>query len=487
MSDRLSPLEAIIWRVGQDPSLRMTVGNLLILDRAPSRSELIERLGAVSEDAPRLRERPADPSYIGRRGRWMVDPDFDPSFHVRQVTVPPPGSLRQILDLVGLIEPIPFEPDRSPWDATLIDGRADGKAALFLRAHHVLTDGIGGTVILNRLFDEQRQAARPSPSRTSLPPAAGGPPRKTEAGETASADGRRPLTVSIDLTRAVQPLASGVNATLGATLGAEPADLLVRGLQRGLDVANSVSRQVLISGGPLAEWPDLRSMTSRFEVISFSGARAAALALGGSRNTLLVAAAASGLGMYLQQMGEPTAELRLATPTSLRHSNEVGGNWFAPIRVEVPTAVGHAGPQFGVVGERLARARSEPALRVTSALALTIGRLPNRVLIPALRAQADTVDYAATTLPGARGPRHICGAAVEESYPFGPRLGCPLNVSAFGNRDRLDVGLVIDPIAINDPESFLECLNQAFAGFVSGAGGPGVAAARPPARPSATE
>jgi hypothetical protein len=241
--------------------------------------------------------------------------------------------------------------------------------------------------------------------------------------------------------------------------------LLVRGVQRSLEVANSVSRQVLVAGGPLGSWPDAHAMTSRFEVASVPGARAAALALGGSRNTLLVAAAASGVGRYLERHGSPSPELRLATPASLRHSSEVGGNWFAPIRIEVPTAAGHPGPQFGVVAERLARARSEPALSLTSALAATISRLPIRLLIPALHAQADTVDFAATTLPGSRNPRHLCGAAIEQSYPFGPRLGCPLNISAFGNEDRLDIGIAIDSATVADPDVLLDCLKTAFSGF----------------------
>jgi hypothetical protein len=46
-----------------------------------------------------------------------------------------------------------------------------------------------------------------------------------------------------------------------------------------------------------------------------------------------------------------------------------------------------------------------------------------------------------------------------------------LNVSGFGNEDRLDVGLVIDPIAISDPEGLVDCVKAAFAGFVSGSGG----------------
>jgi hypothetical protein len=208
-------------------------------------------------------------------------------------------------------------------------------------------------------------------------------------------------------------------------------------------------------------------VTNRFEVISFTGARHTALALGGSRNTLLVAAAASGLGLYLERHGETCHELRLATPTSLRHGREKGGNWFAPLRIEVPTALGHSAPQFGVVGERLARARNEPALRVTSALAMTIGRMPTRFLVAALHAQADTVDFAATTVPGGQALRHICGAAVERSYPFGPRLGCPINLSAFGNEDRLDIGIALDPAAFAKPDSLLDCLQTALAGFTS--------------------
>ena len=119
----------------------------------------------------------------------------------------------------------------------------------------------------------------------------------------------------------------------------------------------------MVTGGPLSSRPAPRSLLSRFEVLSVDGARPASLALGGSRNDLLVAAAAAGLGRYHEQLGQPSPELRLATPTSQRRDHEAGGNWFAPARLEVPTAVGRPGPQFGVVVERLAQARREPALR----------------------------------------------------------------------------------------------------------------------------
>lgn len=455
MSDALSPIETVMWRVGHDPSLRMTVGNLMLLDGTPDRAELTNRLGMVSEQARRLRQRPGEPAYVRRRPPWTTVDDFDPARHVRTLTVPPPGDLRQVLDVVALLEPVPFDPDHPPWDATIIDGLPGGKAALYLRAHHVLTDGFGGASILSLLLDESRRRPPPRPSGSATDAL----DDEAEAPE----DDRRPGMVTIDLNRAVRPLTAGV----AATLQVEPAGMVMRSIQRSLDVANSVSRQVLVSGGPLGSWPGLRSVGNRFEVLSVPDARAAALALGGSRNTLLVAAAASAIGAYLARLGEPAPELRLATPASLRHSSEVGGNWFAPIRVEVPTSTGHPGPQFGVVAERLARARSEPALSLTSTLAATFGRLPARLLIPALHAQADTVDFAATTLPGHRTASHVCGAAIEQSYPFGPRLGCPVNISAFGNEDRLDLGVALDATTILEPDVLIDCLRTAFAGFAT--------------------
>jgi len=68
-----------------------------------------------------------------------------------------------------------------------------------------------------------------------------------------------------------------------------------------------------------------------------------------------------------------------------------------------------------------------------SALATSFRLLPTRFLSSALQAQAESVDFAATAVPGVRGQRHICGSLIEATYPLGPRLGCPLNITALGN------------------------------------------------------
>ena len=227
------------------------------------------------------------PSTISDRSRW-----------------PRPGSMRQVLDLVGLLESIPFDPERSPWDVTLIEGLEDGRAALYLRAHHVLTDGVGGIRLLGLLLDEPdwpRVAGRPPPARARSQP-------------SRPADGdRRPgtLTITIDLPE------GGAPARRRRQRGARRRPRRLRRARRpagprrrqlGLPPADGDRRAaVLAAGGAFAAQP-LRGASRSTEPEPPS------LALGGSRNDLLVAAAAAGLGRYHERLGQPTPELRLATP-----------------------------------------------------------------------------------------------------------------------------------------------------------------------------
>ena len=247
-----------------------------------------------------------------------------------------------------------------------------------------------------------------------------------------------------------------------------PGQSVVRALQRGLEAVSSVSRQMVVVGGPMSPLSSSRAVTNHFEVISIPGARTTALALGGSRNDLLVTATAAALGAYHAHLGLAAPELRMAMPAARRRDGHPGGNWFAPTRVVVPTDGGHPGPFFGVVAERIDRARHEPAVPLTSTVASAVSLLPSRALRGALHSQARSVDFVATCFPGLRRPQTICGASVEESYPFGPRLGCLMNITAFGNGDRLDVGVTLDPASVTEPDVLLRCLATAFESFAPG-------------------
>jgi hypothetical protein len=82
-----------------------------------------------------------------------------------------------------------------------------------------------------------------------------------------------------------------------------------------------------------------------------------------------------------------------------------------------------------------------------------------------MRGQAHSVDFVATSLPGTRGVRKICGAVVEQSFPFGPRLGCLMNITGFAVDDRLDIGICLDPTTITEPDLLVQMIQSAFKGF----------------------
>jgi hypothetical protein len=353
--------------------------------------------------------------------------------------------------MITLLDAAPFDGDRSPWDITLFHPLEEGKSAVYVRAHHVLTDGVGGVRLLQVFFDTEGPFL-------PAPESSGGHPDHNGAASDDAGSSRWPTTVTIDFAKAYR----SASDRIGAARDTQPVNTFVRGFQRALDLANSVSRQVMVTGGPLAPLPPSHSVFSHFDVLSVPNARDAAIALGGSRNDLLVVAAAAALGLYAERVGETCTSVRVGMPARQRRDGALGGNWFAPTRVEVPTSATHPDRQFSVVGERLAQARHEPALRITDAVVSAISLLPNRVLLPALQTQADAVDLAVTAIPGLRGQRQLCGVTVDAIYPIGPRLGVPLNVTGFANGSGLDIGISLDSSSITVPDGFHECLVEAF-------------------------
>ena len=365
-----------MWRVGQDATLRMTLGALLILDRPPTpggvgRTVDVRRRssarGCGSDPTTRPRCGPA------RRGSTTTILPSSPT--CGRLSVAAPGSTRQVLDLVGLLEAIPFDPQRSPWDVTLIEGLEGGRAAIVPAlpscAHRRCRRAPAPRAAARRTVVAACRGAR----RLATTRAA--PVRGRGVDDRRRAAARGTITITIDVGKSVRRFLDRVNAARDVA----PVESAVRGVQRSLDLANS--RLAPADGDRRPAGRHARrivrcSATSRSSRSTAHGPprwrSAAAATTSSSRPPPLASAATTS------KLGTPTAELRLATPTGQGHGDEIGGNWFAPARLEVPTAVGRPGPQFGIVAERLAQARREPALRVASTVAATLGRLPLQVL-----------------------------------------------------------------------------------------------------------
>ena len=153
--------DAFSWYMEQDPLLRSTVVVVLILDGAPDWDRLPERLEYATRLSPGFRHQVVLPPLRLATPRWVVDPDFDLSWHVRRFEAAAPKTLETVLEFARKTGMAGLDRDRPLWEFTFIEGLEGGQTAVVMKLHHSLTDGVGGMDIARFLFDVRARARRP--------------------------------------------------------------------------------------------------------------------------------------------------------------------------------------------------------------------------------------------------------------------------------------------------------------------------------------
>ena len=161
----LSNTDAFAYGMEADARLRSTVVSIVVLDRSPDWDVLVDRFERVSRQMPMFRQHVV-PTIPPAPPRWVYDPDFDLRFHLRRVIAPAPGTLDTVLEMARNAEMAEFDHARPMWTVTLVDGLTNGGAALVIKLHHSMADGIGALQIAMLVFDLQAEPADLGP----LPP-----------------------------------------------------------------------------------------------------------------------------------------------------------------------------------------------------------------------------------------------------------------------------------------------------------------------------
>ena len=168
MTEFMRNSDAFTWSMESDPRLRSTVVTVMLLDRSPDWNDLRQRFDLISRRLPMFRQRVVE-SPTPAPPRWQDDPDFELDFHVRRVSAPEPGTVDAVLEMARLAAMGDFDRARPCWKATLIDGLADGEAAMLCVFHHALTDGVGGVQIAMTLFGLAELAQPHDPAAPQAP------------------------------------------------------------------------------------------------------------------------------------------------------------------------------------------------------------------------------------------------------------------------------------------------------------------------------
>ena len=204
--------------------------------------------------------------------------------------------------------------------------------------------------------------------------------------------------------------------------------------------------------------------TSRCCGVPLAPAKEAAKALGGTVNDLFVAGAVIGALTYHAERQTAVEALNISFVVSTREGKGREGNAFTPTRLQVPGTAMSIDERFTDLHDRMAAKRSEvKGAGMLSSVAGVANLLPTSVVARLAKSQAAKMDFATSNLRGAKVPYFIAGAEVLETYPMGPVAGTAFNLTTLSYHGSLDMGMVIDPMAVADPADLRSCLELAYA------------------------
>ena len=451
-SAEMSAFEAVMWRAEVDPRLRSTTTSVLMLSCAPAWERLLAGHRWVVSAVPRFRQRVVVPAFGVGNPTWVEDPDFHLDYHLRRVSLPEPGSERQLYDLAQTLAMTPFDKARSPWEATLVEGLEGGRAAYILKLHHATSDGLGIIQLLARVLQKTPDGAdRPSPRS---PINRGRTPSPAELATQQMRNGL--LALPTEAAGAVSLLAGSLRKW-----ARNPA-----ALEKGRNYLSS-ARRVLgikpVAGSGLFK---RRSLSWRFDAIEIPLAKlkAAAKAAEATVNDAFLSGLISGFHRYHEQMGVSIDSMPIGFPISLRtESDAMGGNKFAGSQYAAPLNEKDPVARMRHIQRFVRETRAEPALDIMIRLMPVVTRLPIAA-VTALTADFTTAqDAQISNIPGIPYPVYMAGAEITHFWPFAPVPGCGMMIAMISHNGRCCIGINSDRAAVTEPELLMQCFREGLA------------------------
>ncbi|MDP1794025.1 MAG: wax ester/triacylglycerol synthase family O-acyltransferase [Acidimicrobiales bacterium] len=366
---------------------------------------------------------------------WVEEESVVLEDHVHRAVLPDGGGIDAIAPLVGEVASRPLPRDRPMWEALVIEGLDDNRAALVIKVHHSLVDGVSGIASLVPFFDlEQSPTESPIADTWEAQPA---PTLGELAQETLAELRRRPAEVVRASRRVMGSLVDGARAGIGAPLP---------------------------MGGPRVVWND--ALTPRrsvaFTDIGVDEVKSVRGAFGGTVNDVVVALVAGSLHRYLSARGElPDRALVAAVPTSERAPEHgLAGNRLSmmlyglPVHLadpldrleEVARSAALAKDLYDRVGVGLfADVASMVPLRFIAPIMKTFSRLGLAARVPPV------ANVIVSNVRGPGFPLFAAGATLEHMLPIGPLMeGVGLGVTVVSYRDHIDFGFLTCPDLVPD-------------------------------------
>jgi diacylglycerol O-acyltransferase len=391
------------------------------------------------------------PTWI-RHGRptWeIVEPDL--SHHVRHVALPAPGSLNQLLELVGTLYAPLLDRNLPLWECYVIEGLENGRLGIMLKVHHALLDGMGTMRLLRESHSKSRDDRH-------LRPIWGQLPRGARVAAQQRKD-RRELT--------------------GPGASPAPRGGMLATMTEAAGTVMAMGRGALGASGPLPlrATPNALNAIVRSSVRSYAGfalplarVKAVGQAHGATVNDVVLSIIDDGANRYLTEVGKPaSAPLVALVAISLRGEGDTSaGNVAAALPVRLGAnrtpprrrlqSISHT------MGEIKNTARRAPRALLQGLAVGVFGAQTVLDLVPGLGGAVPNYNLLVSNMSGPPRTLYLGGARLVGflGTPIVPP-GAGLNVTLLSYDGNLWFSIGAAPEAVPDAPALARCIEAAFA------------------------
>ena len=416
------------------------------------RDELAKRLHLL----PPFRRRVVDIPRGIHHPVWIEDPGFDLDQHLKRVSVPAPGTMREMDAIIGEIASTQLRRDRPLWEIWALEGLADGHVGFVTKIHHALADGVAAAALLANVLSADPNPADPPPPAVPWKPEAipDAATLRREAARQRRA-GLRDIPALYKRTRA------------GARdLAKYRETATIRPPRPIKDVPHTSFN------GPLS--PNRVFATTTLPLEDFKKVKSA---LGVTINDVVLAISGGAVMRYLASRGERVDRSLVAgVPVSTDKPDDVarlGGNKVSNMFTTLATDVADPVARVRSIHDVTKEAKVAQNILGADTMANWLEYAPPKPFNWVMRQYSQRrwaakhrppINMVVSNVPGPRDPLYIAGAKLTGLYSVGPILeGIGLNITVWSYIDQMNFAAIACRELLPDVHQITERLPEALA------------------------
>ena len=388
---------------------------------------------------------------------WVDDPDLDLDYHLRETTLPAPGSEAQLEEVIARLHANTLDRSRPLWQFYIITGLANGQGVLYSKVHHAAVDGGAGMAINKALYDVTATPREmpPPPSKPAVAKPAPSSPTAVDPVKGIADIMSNMMRQQLKMWEAAPQI---MNAMTDAFL-AKPGEM-----PKALGTLQSLVSQLPTLDAPRTPFNATitRERSYAARTISLSDAKAIAKASGAKLNDVVMAVCSGALRRYLQEKGQlPDKPLIAGVPISLREPGDTRqNNQVSGMLCQIATDIADPAERLAAIVKSSSQSKQlagtfrdavpqdfafvgAPILLQLVMLVYGRSGLADRLPMP--------MNVTISNVPGPPMPLYCAGAKVTALHPVSIAAhGAALNITVQSYMDALNFGLTADRRAVPD-------------------------------------